>query len=141
PFAEIVDALLLRDLARALEFGGDVIGQRIDFIGLKRGAGAFRHHVTQIGSGHIIATLVGIREAIEIRHGCSRSTALYGHPDLIAGKLRRSERRWTARMMETADAVSGPAMAESALCLVVPDALSPLPILCPGTGWRGEQCR
>jgi hypothetical protein len=124
PSAEIVGALFPRDWARPLEFGGDVIGKRIDFIGLKRGAGAFRHRVTEITSGHIVAALISIREAIEIRHGRSRSTTLYGHPDLIAGKLCRSEGRWMARVMETADAVSSPAMAESARRFLVPDALS-----------------
>src|SRR5262249_61672213 len=74
PFAEIVDALLPRDLARALEFGGDVIGKRIDFIGLKRGAGALRHHVTDISSVHIVAALVGICEAIRKRQWRSWSS-------------------------------------------------------------------
>jgi len=109
--SEKFGALSPRHRARPLDLGGDVVGYGIDLKRLQCSVSTDRFQVAEIRRGHIVAALVGIGEAVEMRHRRARPPALYDLTDLISGELRRPQRE-TARALEARDmAVARPPVA------------------------------
>src|SRR5229473_7457363 len=68
PRAPVIDAFRLRHWTRAFDLRGDVVGHGIDLVALERGWSAVWLSIAEVLGGQTIAALVGIGEAVEMRH-------------------------------------------------------------------------
>src|SRR5262245_25491783 len=85
---EVLGAFLARDRAAADDAGEEIISKRLDLALLQDFARRQRGRpAADLGFGHPVATLVGIRALVEMRHRGPRNAALDHGNELVAAEL------------------------------------------------------